>query len=182
MDNEPENHQNGFIFRPARSLPFYQPELDQPGPDAQMANDEAFARALQEGVYNAPAAELMAPGVGFIAPQGLPQLPPGLGFTASGASANLSEDTLVDCRTNAEVLFPGIDLDHVETLYNTVSKVSDMLIDHILSQPGSYPKAKEKQLALKRKREIDPDEAAARKYGATDREIQGGYNSIRPYM
>lgn len=69
-------------------------------------------------------------------------------------------------------VFPGICQNYVSTLYDTVSPTSDGLIAHILDKMekgDSYPSAKEVEKSLKRKRTLDEDEAAAKKYGAADR-------------
>jgi TRIAD3 protein (E3 ubiquitin-protein ligase RNF216) len=81
-------------------------------------------------------------------------------------------------------LFPGICRDHVSNLYETISPTSDHMIAHILDRMDkgeSYPSAKEITKSLKRKRDIDEDEEAVRKYGAVDRvvDIRG---NIRQFM
>ena len=80
-------------------------------------------------------------------------------------------------------VFPGICRDYVSNLYNTTSQSSDVLIALILDRMdkgGVYPNAKkELEKSLKRKRQLDEDEKAARKYGAVDR-IMPPRN--RPFM
>lgn len=78
-----------------------------------------------------------------------------------------------ECVDQVMNVFPGICRDHVSNLYDSVSKSSDVLIAHILDKMDkgdAYPNAKkEKEKSLKRKRPLDEDEEAARKYGAVDR-------------
>jgi E3 ubiquitin-protein ligase RNF216 len=65
------------------------------------------------------------------------------------------------------------------------AKSSERLIAHILDQMDKgilYPKAKDKAKDLKRKRDVDEDEEAARKYGAPDRIVPAHVGGIRPYM
>jgi hypothetical protein len=91
----------------------------------------------------------------------------------------------VDCVQSVAGVFPGICLDHVLDLYNKIAKCSERLIAHILDQMDKgilYPKAKDKAKDLKRKREVDEDEEAARKYGAPDRIVPAHVGGIRPYM
>jgi hypothetical protein len=93
-------------------------------------------------------------------------------------------ETKVDCVDAVVALFPGICRDHVSNLYETISPTSDHMIAHILDRMDkgeSYPSAKEITKSLKRKRDIDEDEEAVRKYGAVDRvvDIRG---NIRQFM
>ncbi len=90
-----------------------------------------------------------------------------------------------ECIQIVAAVFPGICLDHVAELYNKVSKFSEQLIAHVLDQMDRgiiYPKAKDKAKDLKRKRDVDEIEEAARKYGALDRVISANVGGIRPYM
>jgi hypothetical protein len=90
-----------------------------------------------------------------------------------------------ECIQMVAAVFPGICLDHVSELHNKISKSSERLIAHLLDQMDKgvlYPKAKDKAKDLKRKREVDEIEEAARKYGAPDRVISANVGGIRPYM
>lgn len=89
-------------------------------------------------------------------------------------------ETQVECIGTVVTLFPGICRDHVSELYDTISQSSDQLIAHILDKQEKgtpWPKAKEKQNMLKRKRDIDEEEEAIRKYTAADRGALGGAQS-----
>ena len=86
------------------------------------------------------------------------------------------EENGVETRTNVVVIllsvFPDICQDHVSELYDTVSSCSGQLIAHILDQTENgkpYPKSKDKQKSLKRKRDVDKDATANLRYGAADR-------------
>lgn len=135
-----------------------------------LANDEAYARALQDE-YASEFHRFGPPG------QLQPPAAPLLGGNQNNPNTTHLE-SLDKCLRTLEAVFPGICHDHVARLYETVSKSSERLIDHILSE-GPYPRAKDKQMALKRKRQLDPDEEAARKYGAPDRVIS---QDLRSYM
>ncbi len=90
-----------------------------------------------------------------------------------------------ECVQMVAAVFPGICLDHVSDLYDKIAKASERLIAHVLDQMDKgiiYPKAKDKAKDLKRKRDIDENEEAARKYGAPDRIISAQVGGIRPYM
>ena len=90
-------------------------------------------------------------------------------------------DTRIQCVDRVMAVFPGICRDYVSELYESVSPSPDHLIGHILDklEKGTgYPNAKELQKTLKRKRDADEDDEAARMYGAADRIIVGH----RPYM
>jgi hypothetical protein len=81
-------------------------------------------------------------------------------------------ETKDECVVATLGLFPDICPDYVSELFDKVSRSSDRLIAHVLDEmeKGSpYPKAKDKQKTLKRKREVDEDEAAKLKYGAPGR-------------
>ncbi|CZR64578.1 uncharacterized protein PAC_14476 [Phialocephala subalpina] len=135
-----------------------------------LIDDETYARALQEEfAFEVPHQQL-----GSQAPlEAPPQAPIGL----NPAANNQAAEPLADILRTLESMFPGICPDHVSTLYNTVSKISAQLVEHLLNKE-TYPKAKE----LKRKREVDPDEEAARKYGAADRLIPETRGGVRPYI
>lgn len=79
-------------------------------------------------------------------------------------------DPRKQCIDQVVDFFPGICRDFVSGLYETVTPVLDGLISHILDKE-SYPKAKDVQKSLKRKRDVDEDEEAAQKYGAADRDM-----------
>jgi hypothetical protein len=90
-----------------------------------------------------------------------------------------------ECVQMVASVFPGICIDHVSDLYGKFAKASELLIAHILDQMDKgiiYPKAKDKAKDLKRKRDIDEIEEAARKYGAPDRVISANVGGVRPYM
>lgn len=72
------------------------------------------------------------------------------------------------CISQVVVVFPDICIDHVSGLYDAVSQSPNQLIAHILDQPSPYPRAREVQEKLKRK-VINEDEEAARKYNTADR-------------
>ncbi|PBP17412.1 ring finger protein [Diplocarpon rosae] len=94
-------------------------------------------------------------------------------------------DSRARCVDNLVNMFPGICRDYVSGLYDTVSKSSEHLVAHVLDKMekgSSYPNAKDKQKQLKRKRELDEDQEAARKYGASDREIPMGLVGTRAFI
>lgn len=94
-------------------------------------------------------------------------------------------ESRIECVDTIVNVFPDICRDHVSELYDTVFKSSQRLIAHILDnmdKGSSYPNAKEKQKDLKRKREVDIDAEAARKYGAPDRVMSTAVGGIRSYM
>lgn len=66
--------------------------------------------------------------------------------------------------------FPDICRIFVSDLYDTVSQQQEFIVTHILDL-ASYPKAKDIQMTLKRKRGVDLDEETARKYAAPGREV-----------
>ena len=67
-------------------------------------------------------------------------------------------------------LFPDICRNYVSDLYDTLSIDQEYLVIHILDK-ASYPKAKDAQRNLKRKRVLDEDEEAAKKYTAPNRDV-----------
>lgn len=76
------------------------------------------------------------------------------------------------CVNQLKAVFPGICLKYVSELYDTISQSSDALVAHILDKlekGTSYPSTKEIEKSLKRKRVLDEDEEAIKKYGAVDR-------------
>lgn len=94
-------------------------------------------------------------------------------------------ETRIQCIDQVLAVFPGICRDYVTELHTTVAQSSDFLIAHILDKIDKgthYPKAKDTQRTRKRKREVDEDEEAARKYGSADRVIPEGPAGLRPYM
>jgi TRIAD3 protein (E3 ubiquitin-protein ligase RNF216) len=94
-------------------------------------------------------------------------------------------ESKVTCVDNVVAVFPGICRDHVSDLYETLHPASDRLIAHILDKierGESYPTAKEIQRSLKRKRNVDEDEQAVRKYGAVDRVMPAHLGNIRTLM
>jgi hypothetical protein len=94
-------------------------------------------------------------------------------------------ETRIQCIDQVLSVFPEICRDYVGELYTTIAQSSDFLIAHILDKADNgtyYPKAKDTQNKLKRKRELDEDEEAARKYGSADRVIPEGAAGLRPYM
>ena len=94
-------------------------------------------------------------------------------------------DDRIQCIDQVILVFPDICRDHVSDLYATVSQLSELLIADILDKVDhgeQYPKARETQNRLKRKRGLNEDEEAARKYGSPDRVIPEGAGGLRPYM
>ncbi|TVY17548.1 E3 ubiquitin-protein ligase [Lachnellula arida] len=128
-------------------------------------DDEHFARAYEQ-LSQPPAPQAPAPQphtepIARVQPQALAQVP------AYEPVPQL--ETEAQCIAAVLGLFPDICLDHVSELWNKVSRSSDRLIEYILDKMEKntpYPKAKDKQKTLKRKREVDEDEAAELKYGA----------------
>ncbi|TVY30199.1 E3 ubiquitin-protein ligase [Lachnellula hyalina] len=166
---------------PHRPLVFDPPALDpdqQANPfDAAYAmgdfildddfDDENFARAYEQ-LYQppdpqAPAPQPHAEPSAIVQPQAQAQA------QAATFEPVPQLETEDECIAAVLGLFPDICPDHVSELWNKVSRSSDQLIAHILDKMENnspYTKAKDKQKALKRKREIDEDEAAELKYGA----------------
>ena len=94
-------------------------------------------------------------------------------------------ESLENCLPTVLMLFPDICIEHVTELYLTVSESSETLIAHILDTQDKgtpYPKSKDKLKTLKRKRQLDEDEEATRKYGAIDRIIPATAGGVRPYI
>ena len=86
--------------------------------------------------------------------------------------ATCLEETEAQCVDNVVALFPDICRSHVSQLFLTIAQKSNQLIAHILDkmEKGTqYPKAKDSQRTLKRKRDVDEEEELDRKYGAADR-------------
>jgi hypothetical protein len=118
------------------------------------------------------------------APQPATQAPPAVPAMQEPIPEEIME-TMIDCVDTVVNVFPGICRDYVSELYDTISKSSERLIAHILDKMdkgASYPNAKEKLKKLKRKREIDEDAEAARKYGALDRIMPAHVGGIRSFM
>ncbi|KAG4431417.1 hypothetical protein IFR05_013098 [Cadophora sp. M221] len=94
-------------------------------------------------------------------------------------------ETRIECVDTILNVFPGICRDYVSELYDSVSRSSERLIAHILDKMdkgSSYPNAKEKLKKLKRKRDVDEDVEAARKYGAPDRIMPTNVGGIRSFI
>jgi len=111
--------------------------------------------------------------------------PPIAEYQSSPEQPAVVMETRIECVDTVLMVFPGICRDYVSELYDTISESSDRLIAHILDKMDkgtAYPKARDIQKTLKRKRELDEDEEAARKYGAADRIIPATVGGIRPYM
>ncbi|CAG8974924.1 hypothetical protein HYALB_00006711 [Hymenoscyphus albidus] len=95
--------------------------------------------------------------------------PPAQQFQPEGIEPQ--RETRLGCIDAVLAIFPDICRDHVGKLYETISYSSDLIIAHILdkTEKGSpYPKAKDMQKTLKRKRQITEEDAATLKYGAAD--------------
>lgn len=101
------------------------------------------------------------------------QLPPG--YSCQPQSMNDAprvekHDSKEECIAQILDFFPGICPKYVTEVYDTISPVTEVAITHILDQK-SYPKAKDVQNKLKRKREVDEDEEIVRKFGAANRDM-----------
>lgn len=83
-------------------------------------------------------------------------------------------DVKQDCIEDVLTVFPDICRDYVTELYESgIGEIAELLVAHILDKLDGgmeYPKAKDKLKNLKRKREVDADEEAAKEYGNIDRE------------
>ncbi|CZT51849.1 uncharacterized protein RSE6_13058 [Rhynchosporium secalis] len=93
-------------------------------------------------------------------------------------------ESRMDCVDSILTVFPGICGEYVSELYESISQSSATLIAHILDKMdkgSAYPSAKEKQ-QKKRKREVDEDTEAARRYGALDRVIPNAPGGIRSFI
>lgn len=170
--------------------------VSRPAPDAKAASnarqgimgdyvqDEEFDEAMMAQIMgqfgeveqNANAAALQE---GF--------QPPANARSAARADEVIAVESREECIENVIMLFPGICEEYVEEIYNTVSKSSDRLIAYILDKiekGTSYPSARDKLKVLKRKRDLDEDEEAVRKYGGLDRVIPalGAGSGVRPLM
>ena len=131
-----------------------------------LENDEQVNRALLEEFAQARPSQVQAGSV--LRPAA--QLSP-----VPQQDIQPSVETRILCIDKVLNIFPDICRDHVSGLYDSISPSSDHLIAHILDrmdQGAHYPKAKQVQSTLKRKREVDEDEVAARKYGSADRAVQ----------
>ncbi|KAF7947976.1 hypothetical protein EAE96_009045 [Botrytis aclada] len=87
-------------------------------------------------------------------------------------------ETRTECIDAVVAVFPEICRDHVAGLYENVSYTSDRLIAHILDQADTgtpYPKAKDVQKQLKRKRVLTEEEEAIQKYEAAGRVVGPGF-------
>lgn len=81
-------------------------------------------------------------------------------------------ETKDECIDAVVAVFPEICRDYLTGLYETVSESSGALIAHLLDKAesgSSYPKAKEVQKVLKRKRVLTEEEEAIQKYESADR-------------
>ena len=140
-------------------------------------NDPFLAQIMEEGFSRERDEEAARP------PQATNQSPPSQPI---GLSPPPAVDARVLCVDQVLILFPGICREYVCELYDTGdAKSSDYLIAHILDKIDNgiaYPRAKDTQKSLKRKRETDEDEEAARKYGSADRVMPDGPASVRPFM
>lgn len=146
-------------------------------------DEEAFFRAFDGQPKYIPmsVAAQAEPRLGSFQPPAARSSPPVVSLAGESSAA----ETRDACIATIMMIFPGIDPDHVSELYDTVSPSSDQLTVHILDmvEKGTqYPKAKDKKKNLKRKRDIDEDEEAAKKYGAVDRVIDPGAGGVRPYI
>jgi hypothetical protein len=93
-------------------------------------------------------------------------------------------DSKATCLDMVLMVFPDICPDYVTKIYDTVSNHSDRLIVHILEnmeRENPYPKARDTQKTLKRKRDLCEDEETVRKYGASDRPANVG-TVLQRYM
>lgn len=91
-------------------------------------------------------------------------------------------ETKIACVDMVVTIFPDICRDFVSGLYDKLSKHSDQLINHILESEVPYPKAKDSQKTLKRKRDLDEEEELTRKYSSADRVIPVKADGVRPWM
>ena len=94
------------------------------------------------------------------------------------------EESLSHCLDTVGNILPGICKIYVTGLYGKVSKLAVPLISYILDQPLPYPREVDQNKVLKRKRAVDEDEEAIRKYSAHDRKVPtlGESHGIRPLM
>jgi hypothetical protein len=165
-----------------------------PGPPQQGQVDAEFeAFVIEDGdeldVNDPVLAQYMLDGFNrehdeeaFRSAQPAHQTPPGL---PNGEQTLTMMDPRIYCIDQVMLVFPEICRDYVSQLYATVTQSSDYLIAHILDKIDKgtqYPKARDTQNKLKRKRQLDEDEEAARKYGSADRVIPEGAGGLRPYM
>ncbi|CAD6446345.1 261b9e22-de22-4335-8a77-c434bd1d6adc [Sclerotinia trifoliorum] len=83
-------------------------------------------------------------------------------------------ETKMECINAVVAVFPEICRDHVAGLYDSVTPSSDQLIAYILDKAdagSSYPKSKDTQKGLKRKRVLSEEEEAIQKYEAAGRVV-----------
>ncbi|RDW80872.1 hypothetical protein BP5796_05570 [Coleophoma crateriformis] len=81
--------------------------------------------------------------------------------------------TKAACIDTVAAMFPGICLNYAEGIFHSISHDSEQLIAHILDQAENgekWPKAKDMQKLLKRKREVNEEDEAIRKY-TTERQL-----------
>ncbi|KAF7903202.1 uncharacterized protein EAF01_006251 [Botrytis porri] len=132
-------------------------------------NDEGINRVLLEDyTFRAEYNRASHPSPSFVDPSRLHQpFPP-----PPNNSHQPIMETKTECIDAVVAVFPEICRDHVAGLYEKVSLTSDRLIAHILDQADTgtpYPKAKDVQKQLKRKRVLTEEEEAIQKYEAVGR-------------
>jgi hypothetical protein len=91
--------------------------------------------------------------------------------------------TKEECVQEVVDVFPNICLDYVMELYDSgIGQVAETLLRHILDKQDQgieYPKASDKLKSLKRKRNVDEDDEAAKVFANIDREAHGqDYGSL----
>ncbi|TGO71752.1 hypothetical protein BELL_0535g00010 [Botrytis elliptica] len=134
-------------------------------------NDEGINRVLLEDyTFRAEYNRASHPPPSFVEPSRLHQP-----FEPSPNNLNPAMmETKTECINAVVAVFPEICRDHVASLYEKVSITSGRLIAHILDQADTgtpYPKAKDVQKQLKRKRVLTEEEEAIQKYEAAGRVV-----------
>ncbi|RFU32068.1 hypothetical protein B7463_g4246, partial [Scytalidium lignicola] len=76
-------------------------------------------------------------------------------------------------------IFSGICRDYVSDLWDQSDVKNPEALIEVILERGSYPKAKDVEKDLKRKRAIDPDEEAAKNYTAADRRVPKSFEHIK---
>jgi len=108
------------------------------------------------------------------------------GFNQQNAVPDPPVESRAECIGQVVAVFPDICRNHCSELYDTSElRSSDRMIAHILDKMEKgilYPKAKDVQKTLKRKRVVDENEEAAQKYGSADRIMPENITSFKPYM
>jgi hypothetical protein len=150
----------------------YQPLDDFDDFDPLDVRDAGLARLMEEEYHAQAAAQYndddSAPGLNQQDIQLLPAM----------------MDSKATCLDMVLMIFPDICPAYVTKIYDTVSKHSDQLVVHILEnmeREKPYPKARDTQKTLKRKRDLGEDEETVRKYGASDRPANVG-TVLQRYM